>query len=93
MQRNCPLEVLFLDGETPVPPPGDWWPKVEHLDGEGRLCFKRGGSSGLETALSEPGRYRFDMPEFPDYEPVPDQVITVERGEPTLHRVQLVRRP
>lgn len=93
LERNCPLEVRFLDGDTPVPPPGSWWPHPVHLDGEGQLCFTSGGASGLKTALSEPGRYRFEMPDFPDYEPVPDQVVTVQRGEATVHEVYLVRKP
>ena len=50
------------------------------------------GTSGFKTGLSQPGRYLFGFPHFPGFESVPSQTITVQRGEPTNHVIQLVRK-
>ncbi len=92
LDRACPLTITFLDGETPVPLADSWYPSPEHLDGEGELLYTSGGTSGLKTALSQPGRYVFEIPDFPGFEPVPTQTITVQRGEQTNHVIHLVRR-
>jgi len=92
--RNCPLVINFMDGETPVPVEGHFYPKPEHLGGEGKLLFTSTGSSGFRTALSEPGSYVFPASEFPKFagfEPIPDQTITVARGENTTFTIQLIR--
>lgn len=91
LRRNCPLVIRFFDGETPVPFTQHWYPRPEHLDGEGELLFAGGREGGFGTALSEPGRYVFELPEIEGFEPVPPHTITVRRGEETEYRVQLVR--
>lgn len=93
LEKNCPVHFNFTDGETPVPLPGRWYPSPEHLGGEGKLLFVSTGDFGFRLALSAPGDYRFEMPEFPDFEPIPDQVITVRRGEEIEHVVELKRKP
>lgn len=94
VQRNCPLLVLFLDGETPIPIEGHFFPKPKHLGGEGKLLFSTGGQAGFKTALSEPGSYLFtgsEFPQFDGFEPIPDQTITVVRAEEMTFKIQLVR--
>lgn len=91
LRRNCPLVILFLDGESTVPVDDFWVPSPKHLDGNGQLVFTSMGQTGFTTALSEPGRYVFPMPEFDGFEPTPEQTITVVSGEETTHTVQLVR--
>ncbi|MEE8466822.1 MAG: hypothetical protein V3T22_00105, partial [Planctomycetota bacterium] len=92
LDRECPLTITFLDGEAPVLLAERWYPKPEHLDGEGKLLYTTSGTSGFKTGLSQPGRYVFEFPDFPDFEPIPSQTITVQRGEPTNHVIQLVRK-
>jgi len=93
VERDCPLVLFFLDGETPVPPPDNWWPEFRHLEGDGEALYTAFGSStGLEIGLSAPGRYELKIPVLPGFEPVSDQMITVVRGEPTEFIVQLVRK-
>lgn len=96
LERDCPLVILLMDGETPVPfPSGHYFPSPEHLDGEGKLLYTTvgsGGSSGFKTGLSQPGRYVFELPEIPGFEPIPPQTITVARGEETEYVIPLVRK-
>jgi hypothetical protein len=93
VERDCPLVILLFDGETPVPLAGFWYPDPEHLDGEGKiLSVSLGGRKGFRTSLSDPGRYVFELPEVPDFEPIPPQTISVRRGEETVHEIQLVRK-
>lgn len=94
VHRECPLTIVFLDGETVIPMPDEYWfPDPDHLDGDGELLYVSGNTDGeYRTALGEPGRYVFEIPEFDGYEPIPDQTITVKRGEVTRHVVQLVRK-
>jgi len=91
LERDCPLVILLLDGEAPVPFPEDYYPDPEHLDGEGRLLYTSSSGAGFKTGLNKPGRYVFDIPEVPGFEPIPQQTITVKRGEQTKHVIQLVR--
>ncbi|MCA9002202.1 MAG: hypothetical protein KDB61_09775, partial [Planctomycetes bacterium] len=89
-----PLEILFLDGETTVPIDGSYYPSPEPLSGEGQLLYTTSGTEGFKTALSEPGAYLFkadQLPKFEGFEPIPEQTITVVRGELTVHKIQLVR--
>lgn len=93
LYRECPLTIVFLDGETPVPLQESWYPSPQHLDGEGRLLYiSRSGRAEFRTGLSEPGRYLFELPALDGFEPIPDQTITVQRGERTRHEVQLLRK-
>ncbi len=94
LERDCPLLIWFLDGETVVPVSERSWPLVvEHLDGHGCLEYAQYGlASHVTTALSEPGRYRLVMPSLPEFEPVPNQTVTVKRGSRTELVIQLVRR-
>lgn len=93
LSRECPLVIVFLDEETPVPVGGDWYPRPEHLDGEGELLYTQyGGQSSFHTALSRPGRYVFKMPTVEGFEAIPDQTITVLSGEETRYVIQLVRK-
>ncbi len=92
LEQNCPLTIVFLDGQTLVPAKDFWYPEPTHVDGDGELLFISAGGPEFNTALSHPGRYLFEFPELEGFEPVPDQTISVVRGEKTIHEVQLVRR-
>ena len=92
LEVECPLLIQFRDGETPVPAVQDWYPKPEHLDGEGVLLYYSHRTEGFKTGLSEPGRYVFEFPEFPGFQPIGKQTVTVQRGESTIHVVQLERK-
>ncbi len=90
----CKLKFSFTDGATPIPAPRNWnsniWEnRPKHLDGQGEIVstFTGGGVS-----FSEPGRYLIHSSQLDGFEPVPDQVVVVERGKLSTHEVQLVRR-
>ncbi len=92
VEPDCPLLIELRDGEASVPFTGAWWPRPEHLDGEGTCLYTTGGEAGFKMGLSEPGRYLFEIPDQPDFQPIPKQEISVVRGEETVHVIQLVRK-
>ncbi|MFT4541110.1 MAG: hypothetical protein ACI841_000047 [Planctomycetota bacterium] len=91
LDRDCPLVIQLFDGETQVSFPDHWWPEPEHIDGEGKCLYISNRDLGFMMGLSEPGRYRFELPEIPHYAAIPVQEITVKRAEDTVHKVQLER--
>lgn len=91
LDRDCRLKLQLFDGETRVPLTNHWWPKPTHLDGEGKLLYLGRRDDGLLMGLSQPGRYVFVMPALDGFKAIPDQEISLKRGEETLHRVQLER--
>lgn len=91
LEKDCPLVIQLMDGETSVPFSGEWWPKPEHLDGDGKLLYVSHGGAGFKLGLSDPGRYLFELPDIPGFAKVPQQEISVVRGEDNTHVVHLER--
>tara|TARA_R110002126_G_scaffold82806_7_gene202638 strand:- start:23808 stop:25733 length:1926 start_codon:yes stop_codon:yes gene_type:complete len=93
MEKECGLKIALMDGETPVPLPVLLDLEAEHLDGDGEVLYVSPGQAEFGTAFSEPGQYRFDLPDLDEYEPIPTQTVTLERGKTVRHVIQLVRKP
>ncbi len=90
LRQTCRFVLLFVDGETPVP----GWPMIsgfEPLDGDGTIATALSRSCALEGAASEPGRYSLELSGIAGFEPIPDEIITVRRGEIPEYVIQLVR--
>jgi hypothetical protein len=92
LQKGCGFELSMLDGETPIAFPGDWFPKIESVYGNGRATLSQFGNFERKTMVSEPGTYALEMPQIPGYEPIPKQTIEVAAGQFADHVVALVRK-
>jgi hypothetical protein len=61
--------VRLMCGDVRVPWPADYQWKVEPIDGEGRRTISGMGGGDRFFGVSEPGRYRLEIPVIDGYEP------------------------
>lgn len=90
--QECPLNVAYMDDGVSIPAPLHLEHTFEHVGGEGKVLYYSSHKAEFQTAFDLPGEYRMDVSDIDGYEPIPTQTVTVKRGEPTRHVVQLVRK-
>lgn len=96
LERACGFHVFLKDGDTIVPCDFiELWHSflnaVKEVKGEGSSTSCGYRSGGLIVKVSEPGRYRFKMPDIDGYLPIPEQEVLVESEKYTKHVINLRR--
>ena len=80
-RRISAVQVELRDGDTTVPWPPDDYGNAEHLDGDGAMGIRGRQGSGLRFTVTEPGRYRVQIPTLPGFEAHDPVVVDVAEGE------------
>ncbi len=90
LERASIIEITLVDGETPVSFPDEWSDGPKPIDGtEGRVTLTQTGDKRWRFQMSDPGRYRYELPAIPGYEPVEPLIIDLLEGETSKQVVEL----
>lgn len=87
------LRPILMDGTREVPWEVRRMPALVPLDEQESAGSWTLRERRLTMKVDEPGRYALRVPVLDGYEPVPEQVVELERGVLTEHLIELVRRP
>lgn len=90
VERSCGVVLTFRDGEGEVPVS---WSGIDlqEIGGEGRSRTWT-GRSPVTVLVTNPGRYRLEIPEIDGYETVPVREVTIGAGERVPVTIDLRRR-
>lgn len=91
LARACGVLLSFVDDETPVSIPEDWYGNLTRIDGEGRQSLTHSGRFERKMMVTEPGLYSLEPPKFAGYLQPPEQRIEIVAGQFTKHAVKLER--
>lgn len=92
LRRASIIEITLVNDETPVAFPDEWSDDPQPVDGtEGRVTLTQRGDKRWRFQMSDPGRYRFELPEVPGYQPVEPLMIDLLEGETSEQVVELRR--
>lgn len=90
-QRSCGFTLKLRDEEAFVAFPQDWYGSLEAVTGAGVQTLSQVGSLERKFMVSEPGRYRIELPKLSGYAQPPAPTIEVLAGRFTEHIVALER--
>lgn len=89
----CGILLTLKDGGTTIPWNSDWDVTAMEVGGEGTTVAWSYQPPNLFLKLSNPGLYRFTVPQIDGYLPLPEQEVLVAPGEKTVHLIRLKRKP
>jgi hypothetical protein len=93
VQHKTGLRVVLRDGLTQIPWGNTLIPILVADEGQESLRSMSQDGRTVTLIREEGGRYKLKIPEIPGYEPVPEQVVRLEKGVVKEHVIELVRRP
>jgi len=93
LEKLCGLTPLLRDGETLIPWGTDMRPELEPAEGQAPYNSWSHGQGAITLQRIDPGMYTLKVPPIPGFEPVPDQLVRLEKGVVVEHVIQLVRGP
>lgn len=93
LERLCGLTAILRDGDAVIPWEDDDPPELVPAEGqEEYYSWTRNGRS-ITLHQTQPGHYRLKVPAVDGYEPVPDELVRLEKGVVKEHVIQLRRLP